>query len=398
MNAVELLDIISAGETSKVQFKRELDNQDKVAAELIAFSNSKGGILLFGVEDKTGNLIGLDYEALQKTSNAIGTIANGLVKPTVYITTEVVTVDVSDDEKKNILVISVDEGVSKPYKDKNGTIWIKQGADKRKVTDNNEQIRLFQQSGSLYVDEMIIPNTSEADIDKSKVEKYVKAIQKSGSVEKDEIDERLLTNLNIMKDNKLTLGGLEFFANNPQKYRPAFCIKAISFFGNSIGGSSYRDSKDIEGTIPEMFDQAMAFFTSNLRSVQAEQNFNSVGVLEISKVALEELMQNALTHRDYSKNSPIRIMIFDDRVEIVSPGSLPNSLTIENIKLGNAVVRNNLMVSYCSKLMNYRGFGSGITRALENQSNIELINDIEGEQFIVKIPRPKEEQADETPI
>lgn len=398
MNAVELLDIISAGETSKVQFKRELDNQDKVAAELIAFSNSKGGILLFGVEDKTGNLIGLDYEALQKTSNAIGTIANELVKPTVYITTEVVTVDVSDDEKKNILVISVDEGVSKPYKDKNGTIWIKQGADKRKVTDNNEQIRLFQQSGSLYVDEMIIPNTSEADIDKSKVEKYVKAIQKSGSVEKDEIDERLLTNLNIMKDNKLTLGGLEFFANNPQKYRPAFCIKAISFFGNSIGGSSYRDSKDIEGTIPEMFDQAMAFFTSNLRSVQAEQNFNSVGVLEISKVALEELMQNALTHRDYSKNSPIRIMIFDDRVEIVSPGSLPNSLTIENIKLGNAVVRNNLMVSYCSKLMNYRGFGSGITRALENQSNIELINDIEGEQFIVKIPRPKEEQADETPI
>ena len=398
MNAVELLDIISAGETSKVQFKRELDNQDKVAAELIAFSNSKGGILLFGVEDKTGDIIGLDYEALQKTSNAIGTIANELVKPTVYITTEVVTVDVSDDEKKNILVISVDEGVSKPYKDKNGTIWIKQGADKRKVTDNNEQIRLFQQSGSLYVDEMIIPNTSEADIDKSKVEKYVKAIQKSDSVEKGEIDERLLTNLNIMKDNKLTLGGLEFFANNPQKYRPAFCIKAISFFGNSIGGSSYRDSKDIEGTIPEMFDQAMSFLTSNLRSVQAEQNFNSVGVLEISKVALEELVQNALTHRDYSKNSPIRIMIFDDRVEIVSPGALPNSLTIENIKLGNAVVRNNLMVSYCSKLMNYRGFGSGITRALENQSDIELINDIEGEQFIVKIPRPKEEQADETPI
>jgi predicted HTH transcriptional regulator len=387
MNAIELLDIISVGETSKVQFKRELDNQDKVAAELIAFSNSKGGILLFGVEDKTGNLTGLDYEALQKTSNTISTIANELVKPAVYITTEVVTVDVSDDKKKSVLVISVDEGVSKPYKDKNGTIWIKQGADKRRVTDNNEQIRLFQQSGSLYVDEMIIPNTSEVDVDKSKVEKYIKTIQKSDSGEKVEIDENLLTNLNIIKNNKLTLGGLEFFAHNPQKYRPAFCIKAISFFGNSIGGSSYRDSKDIEGTIPEMFDQAMSFLTSNLRSVQAEQNFNSVGVPEISKIALEELVQNALTHRDYSKNSPIRIMIFDDRIEIVSPGSLPNSLTIENIKMGNAVVRNNLMVSYCSKLMNYRGFGSGITRALENQPNIELINDIDGEQFIVRIPR-----------
>ena len=387
MNAIELIDIISVGETSKVQFKRELDNQDKVAAELIAFSNSKGGMLLFGVEDKTGELVGLDYDAIQRTSNAVSNIANELVKPTVYITTEVVTVDVSDTEKKSILVVHVDEGVSKPYKDRNGAIWIKQGSDKRRVTDNNEQIRLFQQSGSLYVDEMIIPNTSKADVDKTKVEKYIKAIQKEDSAEKVEIDEKLLTNLNILRDNKLTLGGLEFFANNPQKYRPAFCIKAVSFFGNSIGGSSYRDSKDIEGTIPEMFDQAMGFLTTNLRSVQAEQNFNSVGVLEISKIALEELVQNALTHRDYTKNSPIRIMIFDDRVEIVSPGSLPNSLTIENIKMGNAVVRNNLLVSYCSKLMNYRGFGSGITRALENQPNIELINDVEGEQFIVKIPR-----------
>ena len=133
----------------------------------------------------------------------------------------------------------------------------------------------------------------------------------------------------------------------------------------------------------------MRFFTSNLQHVQAGQNFNSVGKLEVSQIALEEFVQNALVHRDYSKNSPIRIMIFDNRIEIVSPGSLPNSLTIENIKMGNAVVRNNLLVSYCSKLMIYRGFGSGINRALEAQPNIELINDVEGEQFKVIIPRPE---------
>lgn len=80
-------------------------------------------------------------------------------------------------------------------------------------------------------------------------------------------------------------------------------------------------------------------------------------------------------------------MIFDNRVEIVSPGSLPNSLTIENIKMGNAVVRNNLIASFCSKLMVYRGFGSGITRSLLAQPNIEFINDSEGEQFTVIIPR-----------
>ncbi|MDR0864606.1 MAG: hypothetical protein LBO74_06705 [Candidatus Symbiothrix sp.] len=83
-------------------------------------------------------------------------------------------------------------------------------------------------------------------------------------------------------------------------------------------------------------------------------------------------------------------MVFDNRIEIVSPGRLPNGLTIESIKMGNAVARNNLLISYCSKMMNYRGFGSGIIRAIDNQDNIELINDESGEQFIVKIPRVAE--------
>ena len=388
MNAIELLDIISTGETSKVQFKKEIDNDDSIAAELIAFSNSKGGKILFGIEDKKGTVLGLDYQQLQSYNNRIATIANDKVKPQIFLFTEVVSIPSETDEKK-ILVVEVSEGIAKPYKDKNGAIWIKQGSDKRRLTDNNEQIRLFQQSGILYLDEMIIPQTTIDDINFSKVEEYVKAIQKRETDEKIEISETLLTNLNILKDKRLTLGGLLFFANNPQKYRPAFCVKAISFFGNSIGGTDYRSNKEIVGTIPEIFEETMSFFNANLQHVQDGQNFNKTGKLEVSQTALEELLQNALVHRDYSKNSPVRVMIFDDRSEITSPGSLPNSLTIENVKMGNAVVRNNLLVSYCSKLMNYRGFGSGITRALEAQPNIELINDSEGEQFRVIIPRPE---------
>ena len=388
MNAIELLDIISTGETSKVQFKREIDSDDSIAAEMIAMSNSKGGLILLGVEDKTGQIVGLDYQQLQSFNNRLATIANDKVKPQVFIQTEVVSISSGDNEKK-VLVVEISEGVGKPYKDKNGAIWVKQGSDKRRLTDNNEQIRLFQQSGILYLDEMIIPQTSIGDIELTKVENYVRAIQKRETDEKIEITETLLNNLNIIKDGRITLGGLLFFAKHPQKYRPAFCVKAISFFGNSIGGTDYRSSKDIEGTIPEMFEETMSFFTSNLNHIQDGQNFNKVGKLEVAQTALEELLQNALVHRDYSKNSPVRVMIFDNRIEIVSPGALPNSLTIENLKMGNAVVRNNLLVTYCSKMMIYRGFGSGITRSFENQPNIELINDVEGEQFKVIIPRPE---------
>ena len=386
MNATELLDIISAGETSRVQFKQEMDD-DKFAAEMIAMSNSKGGVILVGIQDKTGEIIGLNYEQLQSYNNRLSNIANDKVKPQIFIETEVVNVDTMDKGEQKVLAVTVLEGISKPYKDKNGTIWVKQGSYKRKLTDNNEQVRLFQQSGIVYSDEMIVPDTSINDVDFAKVEKYIKAIQKAETEGKITIDETLLANLNIIKKSHLTLGGLLFFSHNPQKYRPAFCIKAISFFGNNIGGINYRSSKDIGGTIPEMFEKAIDFFNSNLHAIQAGQNFNSVGKLEISETALEELIQNALTHRDYSKNAPIRIMIFDNRVEIVSPGTLPNSLTVENIKLGNAVVRNNLLVSYCSKLMLYRGFGSGITRAYAKQPDIDLTNDVDGEQFIVRIPR-----------
>ena len=385
MNVIELLDIINSGETSKVQFKREIDSADSIASEMIAFSNAKGGIILFGVEDKTGTIHGLNYHQLQDYNKRIATIANDLVKPQIFLFTEVVSIPAGSEGKK-VLVVHISEGINKPYKNNSGTIWIKQGSDKRRLTDNNEQIRLFQQSGTIHVDEIIVPQTSLADVDRLKVEKYIQAIQKKdeGVIE---ITETLLTNLNILKESRLTLGGLLFFAKDPQRYRPVFCIKAVSFFGNSIGDSQYRDSREILGTIPDLFKEGLLFFNQNLKHVQKGQNFNRPGILEISEIALEEILQNALVHRDYSKNAPIRLMIFDDRIEIVSPGCLPNSLTVENIKLGNIAVRNNLIVSYCSKLMNYKGFGSGIIRSINSQPNIEFINDVAGEQFSVIIPR-----------
>jgi predicted HTH transcriptional regulator len=389
MTILELVDIISSGKTSKVQFKRELDSNAAMADELIAFSNAKGGKIFIGVEDKTGELIGLNADQIRRYNQSLVNIANDMIKPQVFIFTEVINVSEDVESGKKILVVEISEGISKPYKDKNGAVWLKQGSDKRRLTDNNELIRLFQQSGLLYLDEMIVPQTTIADIDISKVSYYLTLLYKREREIDFDMSEKLLNNLNIMKEGRLTLGGLLFFAKNPQKYRPAFCVKAVSFVGNSISGNTYRSSQDIEGTIPQLFEETLRFFTTNLLYVQAGQNFNSVGQLEISLIALEELLQNALIHRDYSKNAPVRVMIFDDRIEIISPGALPNSLSVENIKLGNAVVRNNLLVSYGSKWMIYRGFGSGITRSLELQPNIELINDADGEQFKVIIPRPK---------
>lgn len=379
MNAIELIDIINAGENSKVEFKQSEIHQDSLLHEIVAFANTEGGMIIFGVQDKSSEIIGLSKQQINNLDNYISNISNDLIKPFLPIMTDTILIN-----DKLLLIVTIPKGINKPYNAK-GSIYIRQGSTKRLLTDTDEILRLYQSSGKLYADEMVVENTSTNDIDLNKIKIYLSALKQDIS----NINEQLLINLVVVKNTKLTLGGLLFFGKNPQQYKPNFLIKAVSFFGNSIGGKDYRESLDLTGTIPELFDAGMRFFQNNLKHTQQGQNFNSIGILEISQIAIEEILQNALVHRDYLRNSPIRLLVFDNRIEIISPGKLPNGLTVENIKLGNAVARNNLLVSYCSKAMSYRGFGSGITRAIESQPNIEFVNDVDGEQFIVKIPRPE---------
>lgn len=194
----------------------------------------------------------------------------------------------------------------------------------------------------------------------------------------------------VLRNDQLTLAGLLFFGSDPQAIKPAFTIKAVSYYGNDLEAKDYRNKpSDFRGTIPDLFEQGMAFLKANLFFLQSGESFNSKGKLEVSSIALEELLQNALIHRDYFKNAPVRLLIFDNRIEIISPGKLPNSLTVEEIKYGNPVIRNNQLVAFSTRSLPYSGLGSGIKRALAEQPDIELINDPEGEQFKAIIPRPK---------
>jgi predicted HTH transcriptional regulator len=195
----------------------------------------------------------------------------------------------------------------------------------------------------------------------------------------------------VMRNSHLTLAGLLFFGNEPQTFRPAFTIKAAMFIGNDIGGNNYRSKpEDLTGIIPELFKQGMMYLKSSIRYLQNGQGFNSHGVPEVSIVAMEEVLQNALVHRDYFKNSPVRLLVFDNRIEIISPGKLPNSLTVEEVKYGNPVIRNNQIALFASRTLPYSGLGSGLRRAFAEQPDMELENDVEGEQFIVRFPRKAE--------
>ncbi|NLN96117.1 MAG: ATP-dependent DNA helicase RecG [Bacteroidales bacterium] len=390
MNALELLDIISTGETSKVQFKESLPNAESLSRELVAMANSGGGKILFGIKDKIGTIKGLTSEQIEYADRKVAEYADNL-KPPIYIITEVVKIE-EDNDSKYVLIVNIDEGINKPYKTTQGEIYVKQGSNKRLLTDNAEIMRLFQESGNLLADEMEVHGTSINDINKNYFAEYF--IKEFGEAyeQKGLSYEKALRAKKVLRNNQVTLAGLLFFGKDPQSIKPAFTVKAVSFFGNDIFGNQYRNKpKDIKGTIPQLYTETMNYLKSNLHYLQADQDFNTTGILEISENALIELLQNALVHRDYFKNSPIRVLIFDNRVEIISPGKLPNNLTVEDIKYGNPVIRNNQLVAFSSHSLPYSGLGSGIKRALASQPNIEFINDEKGEQFIVTIPRPIKE-------
>jgi predicted HTH transcriptional regulator len=376
------LEIIKCGESSKVQFKERLPHPDSFAHELIAFSNSKGGAIIFGVNDKTGNLNGLSFNEIQQTSQQIINVASQKVYPPVFLETEIITIN-----ENNLLIVTVEEGLSKPYKDSNGTIYVKNGADKRKVTSNDEIARLLG-SKSLLADEVEVFDSSVNDVDVRLFGEYFKKEFEMTYESKGLALEEALYVKRIMRNSHLTIAGLLFFGNEPQSFRPAFTIKVVVFAGNDIGENNYRSKpEDLKGTIPELYKQGMIHIKSSIKYLQDGQNFNSHGKPEISIVALEEVLQNALVHRDYFKNAPVRILIFDNRIEIISPGNLPNSLTVEEVKYGNPIIRNNQITMFASRMLPYSGLGSGLRRAFLNQPDMELENDVKGEQFIVRFPR-----------
>jgi ATP-dependent DNA helicase RecG len=197
--------------------------------------------------------------------------------------------------------------------------------------------------------------------------------------------ERIIDNLNLSRDGVLNIAGALLFGKNTALKLPAFIVKCVTYPGSDIASDEYIDSQDISGTLKNVFDDTMGFLLRNVKRTQNGQGINSLGELEIPKIVFEELVVNALIHRDYFISASIRIFVFCDRIEIISPGHLPNNLTIENIKSGNSNIRNPVLASFATRLLPYRGLGSGIRRAIKAYQNIEFIDDRDGNSFKVII-------------
>ena len=382
METTELIEALGRGEDSRHQFKENIHNADSLAAELVAFSNSDGGQLFLGVDD-SGNVTGLTSLDVARLNQLISNVASQSVRPSINPQTENII-----HPNGLVMVVSVSPGISKPYMDKDGVVWVKNGADKRRATSREEIQRMFQRAGLIHGDELPANGLGIGDLDLAYFSEFFEKEFEESLENQDLSLPQLLENMNLAHDSTLNIAGALLFAKRPQFRLPVFLVKAVSYPGNDVHEENYFDSQDLAGKLADVFQKTMSFILRNLRQVQLDRDVNSTGEPEIPRVALEELLANALIHRDYFISAPVRVFVFTDRIEIVSPGHLPNNLTVENIKSGNSNIRNPILASFASKLLPYRGLGNGIRRALKAYPKIEFIDDRSGNQFKALIWRP----------
>jgi ATP-dependent DNA helicase RecG len=374
MTLPTLRDQIRLGEDSSRQFKADLRNAESLAAEMVAFSNSSGGTLYIGVTDD-GTMPGLSAPDVARINQLISNTASQLVRSPITVQTE----NIALENGRIVIVLKVPSGSDKPYFDKNGVIWLKTGADKRRVNSKEELRRFFQISDQFHADEL--PTKAGLDkLDKLRFRDFLRDTYKQALPESSAEQTQLLQNMNLATDDgHLNLAGVLMFAERPEWIVPQFVVKAIRYPGNQIHVSEYIDTEDFSGPLPKIFNDALAFVMRNLHKTQAGRGVNAPGQPEISESVFEELLVNALVHRDYLVSAPIRLFIFDNRIEIISPGHLPNNLTVEKIRTGNSNIRNPILVSYVAKgLLPYHGLGSGIKRALSLWPKIEFTDDRDG--------------------
>ncbi len=382
METSELIEILARGEDTRNQYKENFHNVDSLAAEVVALSNSGGGKIFIGVEDKNWTVTGLTKKDVSRLNQLISNAATQSVRPPVNPITENV-----NHPDGLVIIVFIPEGISKPYMDNSGAIWVKSGSDKRKVTSREEIQRMFQSAGLLHGDETPANGLTVSEIDLPFFEKFLMKEYGESLDAQDNSVHNILNNMNLAKNGTLNIAGALLFAKQSHFRLPTFIVKAVAYPGEDIDTDNYIDSRDIKGNLVEIFQHTISFLMINIRHEQAGQSVNSLGIPIIPKVVFEELVANSLIHRDYFISTPIRIFIFSNRIEIISPGHLPNNLTIQNIKSGNSNIRNPVLASFATKLLPYRGLGNGIRRAIKAYSDIDFIDDRESNLFKVIIKK-----------
>ncbi len=358
----ELLEIISNGENSGVEFKRDDIRPEQLAKEIAAFANVQGGRIFLGVEDN-GQCTGLQ-RAGTDTQEWVLNVFRDKVHPQIIPFYE----EIHIESGIRVGVISIAAGISKPYALRHNNredIYIRM-ANRSEIASREQQLRLFESGGILHVEILPVPGTSVLNMDKTRLTYYLRAI--IGDPEIPESDSewiKRLSGLGLMAQDALgnsvcSIAGLLCFGISPRRYLGQAGLRVMSFSGDDktyrsqldtridaplvgrweMAGTNHRQLID-DGLI-EKFSSAIAPFIT-LEADEINEFMRRDKTFYYPWEAVRETVINALAHRDWTRSVDIEVTNYSDRLEVISPGKLQNAMTIDKMIAGQRSPRNTLI-------------------------------------------------------
>ncbi len=397
MLKTELLEIIANGENSGVEFKRDDIRPEQLAKEVVALANFQGGKLLLGVEDD-GTITGIQRENIEEW---VMNIMQDKIHPMILPFYE--GVKIGDD--KSVAVISFPQGISKPYvvRDRGREeVYIRVGSTSRLAT-REQQMRLFELGGMLHTEVMPVPRTNISCLDEARLTNYFRDILRDPEVPQmpDEWQARLL-GLSFLTETAggicCTIAGLVLFGKSPRRFLKQAGLRVMAFNsadkeyraalddildGPMVGRWDIGDGEKrlVDGGIIERFMEQMKPFISQ-EADQIDEGLRRETQWFYPLEAVREALINALAHRDWTRFVEIEAANYSNRFEVISPGALPNSMTIEKMKAGQRSPRNTIIMEVLRDYgyVDYRGMGVRtkivpLTRALTGKDPEFVVTD-----------------------
>jgi ATP-dependent DNA helicase RecG len=357
----ELLEIIANGENSGVEFKRDDVRPEQLAEEVVAFANVQGGRILLGVEDN-GQVTGLQRE---QTQEWVLNVFRDKVHPSIIPFYEEITID----QTRRVGVITISMGVSKPYVVRHNNreeVYVRMG-DRSELASREQQLRLFESGGMLHVEALPVAGTSLASVDLDRIGYYLDSIIGDPETPKSDTEwiDRLL-GLGLMAEDGMgntvcSVAGILCFGIAPRRFLPQAGLRVMAFAGDDkeyqalldvvLDGPMVGRWKVTESGAKQVVDEGLIEkFASAIKPVVTQESSGIDEHMRREKTwlypweAIRETVINALAHRDWTRSVDIEVTNYADRLEVISPGKLQNSMTVRKMIAGQRSPRNTLIM------------------------------------------------------
>lgn len=356
-------EILKHQEGKNLEFKENAKSLEKILNTVVAFSNTAGGRIVIGVEDKTLKIIGVDDA--HRLEESISTAISDAIAPQI-----VPNIEILNWRDTNILLIEIFPGSQRPYyiksKGDQRSTFVRIGSTNR-LADSFMIESLRRTRLPTTFDEEVIAHSSLSDLDVSLVRDTFSHIKK--------INKKNLLTLGIASQDKgkekATYGGMVLFGRNKERFLPDAWIQAGRFKGTDK--VHILDSQQIVVPFVKAVDEVMNFIRKHLNVALVIGHIQHTEEWSIPQVAIRETVMNAILHCDYSlAGTPIRVAIFDDRLEVENPGILPFGMTFEHFHMGVSKVRNRVIARVFQEIKFIERWGSGVGRIKESCHNAGL--------------------------